>query len=58
MRSAALVYSGVMLAISLGFAGLYTYITLQPVLLADGVNPGAVRGSIARFSAVGMGLYV
>jgi uncharacterized membrane protein len=57
-RSAALVYSAVMLAMSFGFAALYTYIALHPVLLAEGVDPGAVRGSIVRFSAVGIGLYV
>jgi hypothetical protein len=28
------------------------------VLLDDGVDPGVVRGSIVRFSAVGIGLYV
>jgi hypothetical protein len=36
---------------------LYLYV-LHPVLLAAGVDPGAVRGSIVRFSAVGTGLYV
>jgi uncharacterized membrane protein len=45
-RSAALVYSAVMLAMSFGFAVLYSYVALHPVLLADGVDPGAVRGSI------------
>ena len=35
-----------------------TYIALHPALLADGVDPGAVRGSIVRFSAVGIGLYL
>jgi hypothetical protein len=57
-RSAALVYSAVMLAMSFGFAALYTYIALHPVLLAEGVDTGAVGGSIVRFSAVGIGLYV
>jgi TMEM175 potassium channel family protein len=57
-RSAALVYSAVMLAMSLGFAALYTYVAMHPVLLADGVDSRAVRGSIVRFSAVGSGLYV
>jgi uncharacterized membrane protein len=57
-RSAALVYSAVMLAMSFGFAALYTYLALHPLLLADGVDPGAVRGSILRFSAIGIGLYV
>jgi uncharacterized membrane protein len=57
-RSAALVYSAIMLVMSFGFALLYTFIALHPVLLADGVDPGAVRGSIVRFSAVGIGLYI
>ncbi len=57
-RSAALVYSAVMLAMSIGFAALYTYVALHPALLADAVDPGAVRGSIVRFSAVGIGLYL
>jgi hypothetical protein len=45
-------------SISPGGATLYSYVALHPVLLADGVDPGAVRGSIVRFSAVGIGLYV
>ncbi len=45
-----------MLAMSLGFAALYTYVAMHPVLLADGVDSRAVRGSIVRFSAVGIGL--
>jgi uncharacterized membrane protein len=57
-RIAALVYSAIMLVMSFGFALLYTFIALHPVLLADGVDPGAVRGSIVRFSAVGIGLYI
>jgi hypothetical protein len=43
---------------SFGFATLYSYVALHPVLLADGVDPGAVRGSMVRFSAVGIALYV
>ena len=57
-RTAALVYSGVMFAMSLGFATLYTYVARHPALLADGVDAVAVRGSIVRFSAVGIALYV
>jgi uncharacterized membrane protein len=57
-RTAALVYSAVMLAMSCGFAGLYTYVARHPALLADGVDPTAVRGSIVRFSAIGTALYV
>lgn len=57
-RTAALVYSAVMLAMSCGFAALYTYVARHPALLADGVDPVAVRASIVRFSAVGTLLYV
>jgi uncharacterized membrane protein len=57
-RTAALVYSAVMLAMSVGFAGLYSYVAHRPALLADGVDPVDVRASIVRFSAVGTGLYV
>jgi uncharacterized membrane protein len=57
-RTAALVYSGVMLAMSVGFAALYTYVARHPALLAAGVDATAVRASIVRFSAVGTGLYV
>jgi uncharacterized membrane protein len=57
-RTAALVYSAVMLAMSAGFAGLYTHVARRPALLADGVDPAAVRASIVRFSAVGILLYV
>jgi hypothetical protein len=31
--------SAVMLAMSIGFAALYTYVVLHPALLADGVDP-------------------
>jgi uncharacterized membrane protein len=57
-RTAALVYSAIMLTMSLGFAGLYTYVARRPELLADGVDPTAVRASIVRFSAVGILLYL
>jgi uncharacterized membrane protein len=57
-RTAALVYSGVMLAMSIGFATLYTYLARHPALLAAGVDAAAVRSSIVRFSAVGTSLYV
>lgn len=57
-RFAALVYSGVMLAMSFGFATLYTYVARRPHLLASGVDPVAMRASIVRFSAVGIALYV
>jgi uncharacterized membrane protein len=57
-RTAAVVYSGVMLGMSSGFASLYTYVARRPRLLADGVDPDAARASIVRFSAVGTILYV
>jgi uncharacterized membrane protein len=57
-RTAAVVYSAVMLLMSTGFAGLYTYLATHPALLADGVDPVAVRASIVRFSTVGTVLYV
>lgn len=57
-RTAAVVYSAVMLAMSCSFAGLYAYIAHRPELLAEGVDPVAVRASIVRFSAVGTALYL
>ena len=57
-RTAALVYSGVMLAMSASFAALYTYVARHPAQLAEGVDPDVVRRSVIRFSAVGFVLYV
>jgi uncharacterized membrane protein len=57
-RTAALVYSFVMLAMSVAFASLYTHVARRPVLLAEGVDPAAVRRSIVRFSAIGILLYL
>jgi uncharacterized membrane protein len=57
-RTAALVYSAVMLAMSSGFAALYAYVSRRPRLMADGVDPAAVRASTVRFSAVGTLLYL
>jgi uncharacterized membrane protein len=57
-RTAALVYSAVMLAMSFAFATLYAWIAQHPSLLAGGVDPLTVRASIVRFSAVGTALYV
>src|SRR6185436_18501526 len=48
-NTAAVVYSAVMVLMSFGFAGLYTYVARRPALLADGVDPAAVRASIVRF---------
>lgn len=57
-RTAALVYSALMLAMSLAFASLYNYIARQTALLAEGIDPTSVRASILRFSAVGILLYL
>jgi uncharacterized membrane protein len=57
-RTAALVYSAVMLAMSSGFAALYTYVVRHAALLADGVDPAAARASVFRFSAAGTALYL
>jgi uncharacterized membrane protein len=57
-RTAALVYSGVMLAMSCGFAALYSYIARHPALLSRGVDPVSVRASILRFSGIGIALYI
>ncbi len=57
-RTAALVYSSVMLAMSLAFSALYTHVARRPAQLADGVDPAAVRRSIVRFSAIGILLYL
>jgi uncharacterized membrane protein len=57
-RTAAVVYSVVMLAMSVAFAALYTYVARHPRLLAEGVDPAGVRASIVRFSAVGLLLYL
>src|SRR5262249_62273535 len=52
-RTAALVYSAVMLAMSTGFAALYTYVSRHPRLMADGVDPAAVRASTVPVRAGG-----
>jgi uncharacterized membrane protein len=57
-RTAALVYSAVMLAMSAGFAGLYAYIARHPALLKPSVDPVAVRASIVRFSVLGIAFYL
>jgi uncharacterized membrane protein len=57
-RTAALVYSAVMLAMSCGFAGLYIYVTRNQALHAEGVDPHAMRASVVRFSVVGILLYI
>ena len=57
-RTAAVIYSAVMLAMSICFASLYRYVAYRPPLLAPDVDPAAVRGSLTRFSVVGLALYV
>ena len=57
-RIAALAYSVVMLAVSVGFAVLYIYVTRNQALLAEGVDQQSVRASTLRFSVVGLLLYV
>ncbi|MEV6845079.1 TMEM175 family protein [Actinoplanes sp. NPDC051411] len=57
-RTAALVYSAVMFAMSVAFASLYSYVARHPAQLAEGVDPVAVRRSIVRFSVVGLLLYL
>jgi hypothetical protein len=47
-----------MVGMSVGFASLYAYLSRQPRLMADGVDPAAVRASTVRFSAVGISLYL
>ena len=56
-RTAALVYSGLLLGMSVAFALFYSYAGYHPALLANGVDPVAVRASIVRFSVVGLTLY-
>jgi uncharacterized membrane protein len=57
-RTAAVVYSLVMLAMSFSFAALYAHVARHPAQLADGVDPAVVRRSVIRFSAVGILLYL
>jgi uncharacterized membrane protein len=57
-RTAALVYSALMLLMSFSFAALYRYVAHQSELLAEGVDPARVRASIVRFSVVGTVLYL
>ncbi len=50
-RTAAVVYSGVMLAMAIAFSILYAWAATRPALLREGVDPVAARASIPRFSA-------
>jgi uncharacterized membrane protein len=56
-RTAAVVYSGVMFAMAIGFSALYMYIARRPALLATPMDPASVRSSTLRFSLVGLVLY-
>jgi hypothetical protein len=46
-----------MIAISLGFAGLWVYITLNPAKLGGAVAPETLRRSVPGFT-IGLGAYV
>jgi len=56
-RVAAVVYSGVMLAMAIAFSVLYLWAALHPQLLRDGIDPAAVRASVPRFTA-GTAIYL
>ena len=56
-RTAAVVYSSVMLAMAIAFTGLYLRITSPGAELADGVDQTALRATRGRFSA-GVIVYV
>jgi uncharacterized membrane protein len=57
-RTAAIVYSAAMLAMSLGFGALFTYVGRHPALLEANVDPKALRATIPRFTLIGLALYV
>ena len=50
-HTAAVVYSGVMLAMAVAFSCLYAWAASHPRLLREGVDPAAARASVVRFSA-------
>ncbi len=56
-RTAALIYSLVMLAMALCFSALYGYVARRPALLAQEVDPVVVRRSLIRFTVIGLTLY-
>jgi len=49
-RTAAVIYSGVMLAMAVAFSAIYARAARHPELLTPGVDPIAARASILRFS--------
>jgi uncharacterized membrane protein len=57
-RTAAVIYSAVMVAMSLGFATLFQYVARHPALLEAAVDPRSVRASTLRFSVIGTALYL
>lgn len=57
-RTAALVYSLVMVAMAVSFSALFLHVARHPALLAEGVDPAGVHWSIVRFSLVGLALYL
>jgi len=56
-RTAALVYSVVMLAMSFAFGSLFIYVVRHTALVEDNVDPAALRTSTRRFTALGIVLY-
>jgi len=56
-RTAAVIYSAVMLAMAVAFTGLYLLVTRPAATLADDVDPAAVRAMRGRFG-VGVIVYV
>jgi uncharacterized membrane protein len=57
-RTAAVIYSAVMVAMSIGFATLFGYVARRPDLLEPAVDPIALRASTLRFSVIGIALYL
>ncbi|HKE65709.1 MAG TPA: TMEM175 family protein [Micromonosporaceae bacterium] len=56
-RTAAIVYSVVMLAMSVSFGALFVYVVRHPALLEPEVDPTVLRASIRRFTLIGLALY-
>ncbi len=56
-RTAAVVYSCAMVAMSIGFGSLFIYVVRHPALLEPDVDPAALRASTRRFTIIGLLLY-
>ncbi|HEU0242162.1 MAG TPA: TMEM175 family protein [Micromonosporaceae bacterium] len=56
-RTAAIVYSVAMLAMSVSFGALFVYVVRHPALLEPEVDPSVLRASIRRFTLIGLALY-